>query len=300
MKAKRQGMATEQNAAQRSVKSAERVLDILEFVGPRAEGASFTQIGAALSIPKSSLHALLDALVQRGYLEIEAERRRYRLGVRVWEAGQAYPRHHDVIEVARAVLRDVVGRVNETAQLARLSGRDNVYLAKEESSHPLRLQSETGSRLPAHATGVGKALLAQMPREAVAGIVGGPDLQRFTPTTHATLAELSDELAETRRRGFAVDNAEYTPGVFCLAVPVVDRSGQASLALSVSLPVIRLSRHRLAAILEEIARGSLAISQRIGAPRADATLSDLARPGAGLIAIDALFESGRYLASLSE
>jgi DNA-binding IclR family transcriptional regulator len=293
-------MTTGQNAAQRSVKSAERVLDILEFVGPRAEGASFTQIGAELHIPKSSLHALLDALVQRGYLEIEAERRRYRLGVRVWEAGQAYPRHHDVIEVARSVLRDIVGRVNETAQLARLSGRDNVYLAKEESSHPLRLQSETGSRLPAHATGVGKALLAQMPHDAVARIVGGPDLQRFTPTTHTTLAALVEELAETRRRGFAVDNAEYTSGVFCLAVPVIDRSGQGNLALSVSLPMIRLSRPRLATILEEIARGSGAISQRIGAPRADPILAGLAQPGAGAQAIDALLDSGRYPVSLAE
>lgn len=292
-------MTTGQNA-QRSVKSAERVLDILEFVGPRAEGASFTQIGAALQIPKSSLHALLDALVQRGYLEIEPERRRYRLGTRVWEAGQAYPRHHDVIEVARAVLREIVGRVNETAQLARLSGRDNVYLAKEESSHPLRLQSETGSRLPAHATGVGKALLAQLPRDEVVRIVGDPDLQRFTPTTHAEVERLLDELAETRRRGFAVDNAEYTPGVFCLAVLVLDRTGVGNLALSVSLPMIRLSRPRLATILEEIARGSLSISQRIGAPRVDPILAALAEPGAGARAIDAIFESGRYPVVLAD
>lgn len=293
-------MATDHNGAQRSVKSAERVLDILEFVGPRAEGASFTQMGAALQIPKSSLHALLDALVQRGYLELEAERRRYRLGTRVWEAGQAYPRHHDVIEVARTVLREIVGRVNETAQLARLSGRDNVYLAKEESSHPLRLQSETGSRLPAHATGVGKVLLAQMPREELARILGGPSLQCFTPTTYTNLADLTDELSEILRRGFAVDNAEYTPGVFCLAVPVIDRSGQKNLALSVSLPMIRLSRARLAAILEEIARGSVAISQRIGAPRIDPVLEKLAQPGAGVAAVDAMIDSRRYPVTLAD
>jgi len=297
-------MATVQNATQRSVKSAERVLDILEFVGPHVDGASFTRIGAALSIPKSSLHALLDALVQRGYLEIEPERRRYRLGIRVWESGQAYARHHDVIDVARAVLRDIVDKVNETAQLARLSGRDNVYLAKVESSHALRLQSETGSRLPAHATGVGKALLAQLPCETVAAILGGKDggtaLPRFTPTTHATLASLAEELAETRRRGFAIDNAEHTLGVFCLSVPVTDRSGQPSLALSVSLPMIRLTRRRLAAILEEIAQGSLSISQRIGAPRTDPALEPLAVAGAGEAAIAAILGSGHYPITVSE
>lgn len=288
----------EQAVAQRSVKSAERVLDILEHLAPLHSGARFVQIGSALAIPKSSLHALLEVLADRHYVELDPETRRYKLGVRVWEAGQAYPRHHTIMDAARAVLRSTVAAVNETAQLARLAGRDNVYMAKEESSHPLRLQSETGSRLAAHATGVGKALLAQLPDAAVAARLGGPDLPRFTPTTHATLAALLEELAETRRRGFAIDNEETTPGVFCLAVPIFEHTGQGTMALSVSVPVIRVAHDRLATILAAIAAGSLAISQRIGCPVADPKLADLADPGAAAAAIDALLASGRYRLSI--
>lgn len=278
----------------RSVKSAERVLDILEHVAPRRAGVGFAQLARDLAIPKSSLHALLEVMTQRGYLELDGETRRYRLGVRVWEAGQAYPRHHDLLEEARGMLRALVARVNETAQLARLSGADNVYLAKEESSHPLRLQSEAGSRLPAHATGVGKALLARLPPDEVARRLGGPALPVFTPTTHATLAALAEELALTRARGFAIDNEECTPGVFCLAVPIYDASGAAPMAVSVSVPTARLAADRLAAILCALARGALSVSERTGAACPDAALARLAEPEAAAAAIGALLTSGRY------
>lgn len=112
-------------SAARSVKSAARVFDGLEYLAPLPQGAGFMQIGAALGIPKSSLHALLDAMPHRGYLVRDPERRRYRLGLRVWEAGQACPRHHDLLDVAREVLRATVAVVNETAQLAQLSGAEN-------------------------------------------------------------------------------------------------------------------------------------------------------------------------------
>lgn len=287
-----------QDAAERSVKSAGRVLDIVEFLGPRPGGVGFPELGRALAIPKSSLHALLAVLTGRGWLELDVETRRYRLGIRAWEAGQAFPRHHDVFDAARAMLRDLVARVNETAQLAVLSGTDNVYLAKEESSHPLRLQSEAGARLPAHTTGVGKALLARLADAEVASRLGGPALAVFTATTHASLPALLAELAATRARGFAIDNEECTPGVFCLAVPIFDHAGKAAMAASVAVPTSRITPDRLALILGELARGSLAVAARTGAPCPDAALARLADPGAAAAAIRALLASGSYRLAL--
>ena len=129
-------------------------------------------------------------------------------------------------------MTSLVAEVNETAQLARLSGRENVYLARVDSSHALRLLSEPGTRLPAHATGVGKALLAQLSEGEILSLFGSGALPGYTPTTHRTVAALKDELGRTRARGFAIDNEEYTPGVFCLAVPVYGHSGEALASIS--------------------------------------------------------------------
>jgi DNA-binding IclR family transcriptional regulator len=278
----------------RSVKSAERVFDVLEVVSASPNGENFMQLSKLLGIPKSSLHALLDVMVRRQYLEIDGEAGRYTLGVRTLEVGQAFVRRHDLIEVARQAMTSLVAEINETAQLARLSGRENVYLARVDSSHALRLLSEPGTRLPAHATGVGKALLAQLDHSDIVSRFGSGALPSYTATTHRTVASLEDELGRTRARGFAIDNEEYTPGVFCLAVPVFGHSGEALASMSVSVPVSRASRMALCTILARLAQHSLAVSQRMGALRPDPKLAELADQNAARKGIEALVTSPIY------
>lgn len=278
----------------RSVKSAERVLDLLETIGTLPQGGTFSGLSTTLNIPKSSLHALLDVLTTRGYVALDATTRRYSLGVRAWETGQAYQRHHSVIGVAEPVLAGIVARINETAQLARLVGSENVYLAKVDSSHALRLQSEVGTRLSAHATGVGKALLAQLGDDEVKARFPGPDLPVHTVNTLATTKTLLAELAATRARGFAIDNEEYTPGVFCIAVPVHAGEDRASTAISVTVPVSRATIDGLATALVLLAEGSLAISERCGSRRPDPQLHELCKPKAAAAALADMAGSGQY------
>lgn len=278
----------------KSVKSAERVLDLLEFIGEHPDGKTFTELSLELGIPKSSLHALLDVLASRSYVELEPHSKNYTLGLRLWETGQAFEEHHNVIREAPAVLDWMVEQVNETAQLAKLIRFENIYLAKVDSTHPLRLQSEVGVRLSAHATGVGKALLAQLPDADVIARFGDGDLQSYTKNTLSSVAALLDELQLVRERGFAIDNEEYTPGVFCIAVPVFDNGGKASSAVSISLPFMRAERSGLATILSTVAAGSLRISERCGVRKKNAPLSELEKVGASHAAIETIISSGRY------
>lgn len=278
----------------RSIKSAQRVLDILDHVRAAGrEGVAFMDFTKALAIPKSSLHGLLELMTARQYLEFDETRRRYSLGVRAFEIGQAYLRRHDALEVSRQEMAALVADVNETAQLARLAGAENIYLARVDSSHALRLQSETGARLPAHATGVGKALLAALDEAELNARFPDEALATFTPTTWPTVTALADELARTRARGFAIDNQEHTPGVFCLAVPVRSLDGTSETSLSVSVPLARASREALAAILARIAAASVAITQRTGGT-ADPRLLALAAPSAAAAAVEALFAAPEY------
>ena len=267
-------------------KSAIRALDVLEALagGYSARGLSFTELLRMLGVPKSSLHELLTVLTERGFVEYERESRTYMLGIRVWENGQAYLRHHELVSMARPVMEQIVAQVNETVQVAVLDGVENVYLAKVDCSHPLRLQSEVGRRLFAPPTGLGKVLLAALPEDVRRARLQGCELPRFTPQTLTDMPTLLSELAVVEGRGFAVDDQEYTPGLLCVAVPIHDHLGRVAAAMSVSIPVIRAGHHQMARALAALAAGSLEIARRLGCGRDDPRLVALSAspPDAGL------------------
>jgi DNA-binding IclR family transcriptional regulator len=169
-------------------------------------------------------------------------------------------------------MEGIVRAINETVQLATLDGLENVYLAKVDCSHPIRLQSEVGKRLFAHATGLGKVLLAHLPADELHARVDGITLPTFTPHTIADLSALLSTLAAVRDRGFAVDDQEYTPGLRCVAVPIFDLDGRANAALSASIPLMRADAVQLAAALRAVAAGSLEISRRLGRAESDQRL----------------------------
>jgi DNA-binding IclR family transcriptional regulator len=287
-------LSTAKKPGIRRVKSAERVLDLLEIFGANAGGVSFARLVQLLGIPKSSLFALVETMEARGYIVLNSESRKYTLSIRTWEIGQAFQRNNNILEHADAILVGVVEAVNETAQLAKLVGNECVYLAKKESTHPLRLQSDVGMRLQAHATGVGKAMLAQLDDADVSELFETTALPVFTPQTLVDMTILLTDLSATRARGFAVDNEEYTPGVFCLAVPIYEALGNATAALSVTVPITRATPDGLAGLLAAISRGSCEMSTRLGRIQLDPMLMKLSDPAAAAIAISTLIFSGRY------
>ncbi|MGI8486624.1 MAG: IclR family transcriptional regulator [Thermomicrobiales bacterium] len=257
------------------VKSASRALDIVELLAASAKGVAFIDVGRALGIPKSSLHALLGVLTERGFVEYDQRNRLYSLGIRTWEVGQSYIANRDLLKNALPVMRDVVASINETVQLAVLDGIENVYLAKVDCSHPVRLQSEVGKRLYAHATGLGKVLLAGLDLEILNARFAGTTLPELTPNTAHDLHSLFQELETVRTVGFAIDDQEYTPGLRCVAVPLFDIEGRTIAALSASIPLSRAGPDELETALRAIAGGSIDISRRLGQSTPNHRLSKL-------------------------
>jgi DNA-binding IclR family transcriptional regulator len=266
-------------------KSALRALELLDVLAARREGMGFADLARALEVPKSSLHELLTVLVERSYVEYDAASRSYTLGIRTWENGQAYLRHHDLVSMARPVMEQVVHVLNETVQLAVLDGIENVYLAKVDCSHPLRLQSEVGRRLHAHGTGLGKVLLAALPEAECRARLARRALPSFTPRTITDPVQLLDELVRVRTRGFAVDDEEYTPGLRCVAVPVHGHQDTVVAALSVSIPVIRAEPVAMARALAALAVGSLEVAARLGCRQDDPRLVHVGTPDRALRAL---------------
>jgi DNA-binding IclR family transcriptional regulator len=257
------------------VKSAGRVLDLLVDLANAPDGMVFAELARRQQLPKSSLHGLLAVLTNRGFVEFEPQRRTYSLGIRTWEIGQAYLHHRDLIREALPLMERVVAEINETVQLAALDGIENVYLAKVDCSHPIRLQSEVGKRLHAHATGLGKVLLAFLPDAELRSRFDGDQLPAFNANTIREFSSLLLVLDLIRERGFALDDQEYTPGLRCVAVPVFDIDDSIPAALSASIPLMRADEDQLAIALRSIAAASIDISSRLGRAEPDRRLTAL-------------------------
>ena len=248
------------------VKSAERVVQVLELLAAEPQGLGFGEICAALSLPKSSAHALLSTLVKANFLRFDSAARSYHVGVRAFEVGQSFVQGLDVAREALPHLQSLRDAVNETAQLAILEGVENVYVSKVEAPHHLKLASDVGLRLPAHATALGKVLLSGLSDEEVRSRFAGRTLVRFTDQTIGSVDELLAQLKQVRVVGFSLDEGEHTPGVYCTAVPIRDHREHVIAAMSVSVPTVRHSPETRLKILQALQHEAGLLSRTLGCP----------------------------------
>ncbi|MDG4829174.1 IclR family transcriptional regulator [Solwaraspora sp. WMMD1047] len=246
-----------------TVKSAGRTLDVLEVLADAPQRCSLVELARTLDIPKSSLHGILRTLIRRGWVEADATGTRFGLGIRALQVGAAYLESDDAAGLLAGVLDRLSAQFGETVHLGRLDGPHLVYLAKRESVHPLRLYSAIGRQLPAHATALGKVLLAERTDEAVDRLLTWP-LPALTARTVTDPDHLHSELATIRQRGYAVDREENTEGIVCFAVAVPLQSPAAD-AISLSVPAARLgadSEERIVAALRS-AVGQVRAARRL-------------------------------------
>lgn len=235
------------------VKSADRTLEILELLAESPSRSTLGHLARELAIPKSSLHGILRTMVRRGWVETDASGTLFGLGMRSLLVGTSYVESDDVVVRTQPLLDWLNEQIDETTHLGRLDGPDVVYLAKHDSSHPLRMYSAIGRRLPAHATALGKALLAARTDVEVDDIVPAV-LPALTPNTITDTAGLHSELQRIRSDGFAVDREENSEGISCFAVALRTSRPPAD-AVSVSVPTFRLNtrrEHRIIEVLSQV------------------------------------------------
>ncbi len=252
------------------VKSAARSLAVIEYVA-RHSPASFTDVVTDLRLPRSSAHGLLRTLESAGWLRQNPESHLYSLGLRAWQVGQQYTGHRGLAEVAAPFMDELADRSGETVQLALLDGIENVYVAISLSPNPMRLASSVGMRLPAHATGIGKALLSQLDEGEAERRLRAAPLARMTANTVIDVDGLLQNLAEVRRTGHALDDQEYVLGCRCVAIPLTSGAeGQETSALSLTMPTFRTDQDWPNSALGGLQDTAARIRSAMGLPR-DAT-----------------------------
>ncbi|WP_405813383.1 IclR family transcriptional regulator [Streptomyces sp. NBC_01390] len=233
----------------------DRVLAVLKELARYPDGVGLEELTRVIGSPKPTVHRALVSLRRAGLAD-QGARGRYVLGDEFLR--MAFAHHEDRPEHVRVrpVLEALAHRFGETAHYAVLDGREVVYRAKvDPPTGAVRLTSTVGGRNPAHATGVGKTLLAHR-LDTVAAVeawIGDSPLEHRTARTLCTADGLYDDLRVTRDRGYAVDDQENEAGVNCLALPVYATSPTApSGAVSVSALTYRTPLRTLVDAVDEI------------------------------------------------
>ena len=145
--------------------------------------------------------------------------------------------------IAHPLLVKLAAQTFETMHLAVLRGHEVCYYDKVEGGRNVRMGSLIGSLAPVYCTGVGKAILAFLPRSRQNEILAGLRLERFTRTTLTAPKMIREELKKIVQRGYAVDNCEHEPGVFCIASPILNIHGCAIAGISISGSERHLRNH---------------------------------------------------------
>jgi DNA-binding IclR family transcriptional regulator len=249
------------------VPALDRGLRILEALSRSREPQTGAELCRTTGLPRTSVHDLLQTLVGLDYArEIDPQLHTYALGPRVLGLGQGYLAGLDFTAEADRVVRRVSERTGETVQVALLDGADALYVAKAESRNTLRLVSAVGRRLPAHLTGVGKALMAYLPEGELARLFPDPEhLTTMTAHSIGSLSRLTEVLQTVRARGYAEDYCESNPDVACVAAPIRREGNQVAAAISISVPVTRFTEDYREVLLAEVLQASGELSRVLGA-----------------------------------
>ena len=218
-----------------------RAFALLEQIAGADRPVSLNEATAGAGLPKPTVYRMLAMLEDGGFLSREPEGRRVIAGPRLTRLALAVLRHGTESGARRAILQQLVAAVGETCNLTMLEGGEVIYLDRVESSWPLRVTLQPGSRVPLHCTASGKLLLALLPPARRKRIVETLPLPRHTDQTIVDRRRFAAELARVRRERVATDNEEYLAGLVCVAVPVATLDGRVVASVAVHAPVARMS-----------------------------------------------------------
>lgn len=243
----------------------EAALSILETLGTVHE-MGVTELAKKLGLGKSSVHRLLAALAGRGYVEKSRQSDRYQLTYRLFAVGSRAAERFGLRDAAHPVMERLAAESGETVNLGVLDGTRVVNLHKVESRHLLRMHMEVGTGVPAHATALGKVLLAALGPAEVVRRLRGRRLERLTRRTIGDRLALRVALDRIREQGFAIDDEECSIGLRCVAAPILDHRGSVVAALSISGPSQRLPHPVLSPMAEVVRAAAREVSRRLGHP----------------------------------
>jgi len=249
-------------APRRSVQSVDRALDLLEALTAAEGEVSITALATRTKLHVSTVHRLLATLLRRGYVRQNPDTSRYYAGAKLAAFGDGRSRYNELRLAARPLLRMLVDVTRETVNLSVLDDTAAVYIETAASPQVVRLFTVVGNRVPLHATGAGKALLAALPVPRREAILDRTTLEPHTAKTIVERGALAKVLETARANGYALDDEEFDDGVRCVAV-AVGPIGAPLAALSISGPANRLTKQRCLEFVPQLRRCAQELAEAV-------------------------------------
>jgi IclR family transcriptional regulator, KDG regulon repressor len=257
-------MARTSSDSTKTIGAVDRALAILELFNERTPELGITEMAIMTKLHKSTLAGLVYTLERRGYLFQNADTRKYRLGLRLAERAQVALNKFAVTEFAHPHMAALLTLHDESINLAVLENMQVVYIDHMSSSQPLGVHVKIGKRAQISTTALGKAIVAFLPPADQETIISKITLDKMTPNSIATPAELRADLERTRARGFALDDEENELGGRCVSSPIFDWAGRVVAGISMSAPVQRFTPALIERYGADICETAAAISQDMG------------------------------------
>lgn len=253
-------MAIEGSYTGETNRSVDRALGLLRAIAMSPVPVRFADLEQQSGLPKATLHQLLGSLLAGGWVTRDSETGWLAVGISSFEVGTRFPVQRTLREISAPILTELLAELNETVHFGMLVDGDVVYIDRAVSSQPIRYAAPLGHRLPAYATGLGKAMLSALTDDEVQEFY--PDgLRPMTDHTVTSMDALLAELHETRVRGFSLEDQESTPGVRCIGV-LVPVDGLI-LAMSMAVPVSRATKENLIAAAPRLQQAAHSIAGRL-------------------------------------
>lgn len=228
-----------------STRALSRGLQIIDILAEGRDGLGLTEIARQAGLSKSSTHRLLHTLAQDGFVTQDDDSSHYRLSLKLLWLASNLVDGLGLDQLIQPLLEELARTTRETVHMALLDGNMAVYVEKIDSPSSIRMYSRVGKRVPLHCTGLGKAILAHLPKERVQEIIAIEGLPRRTANTITKPKALSEHLALIRSRGYALDEEEHEEGIRCIAAPLFDRQNRVVGALSITALAFRVDRDLL-------------------------------------------------------
>ena len=239
-----------------------RALQVLFVFSSQRPEWSLEDLARELELNKTSLLRVLRTLEHERFLLRRGGG--YRLGPRVLDLANVYLSTLTVHRTSQPFMEGLARTCQQTVSLATLEGTEVVYIAIEQAQREVGIQSEIGGRHPAHATALGKVMLADLSDEEVRGRYKDRVLQRLTHRTIVEVDALINRLDEVRRLGYALDDEERGIGIRCVAAPIYDRTGRVIAGLSLAGPIFHMTEDVIPAYHAALLEATESISQELG------------------------------------
>lgn len=206
------------------VKSLSKAISLLDILSTADNGMKLSELSELLGYPKSTVHALLSTMRDRGLIN-QLDNGYYTLGIKLFEYGSAVSRSFDISSLARPYLNRLSSLTGANAVISMLDDRGVVSFDYAASASGVQILPEIGVRLPLHCTSQGKLMLSSLTNKKAEALLKRQDIIPYTPHTITKTDLLLAQLDTIRARGYSVEDGEYKIGLRSVSAPVYDNTG---------------------------------------------------------------------------